>query len=194
MSTTEHQPASQALSFFGEFRQKLDGLTAEAWTQYGSQMQCKKGCSMCCRGDFHISLVEAHQLRQSLLQLPAATKEILLQNLSNFTPERCPLLDDKGACQAYEDRPLLCRVFGYPIRIPASGKQNEHIATCELNFQDQQNTEFQAQCFDKATIQDVLNQISELFLNETHGENRSKELPIFTVAEVLQATLAPTIA
>jgi Fe-S-cluster containining protein len=31
----------------------------------------------------------------------------------------CPLLDDAGRCRVYEDRPLVCRLIGLPMRTPA---------------------------------------------------------------------------
>lgn len=31
----------------------------------------------------------------------------------------CPLLDDRGACRIYEDRPLVCRMIGLGIVTPA---------------------------------------------------------------------------
>jgi Fe-S-cluster containining protein len=33
--------------------------------------------------------------------------------------EPCPLLDDGGRCRLYEERPLICRMMGLPMRTPA---------------------------------------------------------------------------
>lgn len=33
--------------------------------------------------------------------------------------EPCPLLDDRGRCRVYADRPLVCRLIGLPMRTPA---------------------------------------------------------------------------
>ena len=44
--------------------------------------------------------------------------------------EPCPVLDPTtGTCDLYEDRPILCRTFGPPIRT-----EENNLATCELCF------------------------------------------------------------
>jgi Fe-S-cluster containining protein len=42
----------------------------------------------------------------------------------------CPALADDGACRIYENRPLVCRTFGLPIREGRDYLGQE----CELNF------------------------------------------------------------
>ncbi|HEX8152771.1 MAG TPA: YkgJ family cysteine cluster protein, partial [Thermoanaerobaculia bacterium] len=42
----------------------------------------------------------------------------------------CPNLDEQGACMIYEDRPLVCRTFGLPLR-----DAEKYLGdVCELNF------------------------------------------------------------
>ena len=33
--------------------------------------------------------------------------------------EPCPLLDERGRCRIYDDRPMVCRLIGLPMRSPA---------------------------------------------------------------------------
>ncbi|MEB3287072.1 MAG: YkgJ family cysteine cluster protein [Vampirovibrionales bacterium] len=170
------------------FRSQLDAMTQEAWERYGSQMACRVGCHQCCRGDFKISLIEANSLKQAFKKLPESKKRHIERQLQDLSPERCPLLDSEGACSVYADRPTLCRIFGFPIRLPETESQEEHITTCELNFQDSQQQAFSAKCFDQKAIQDVLEQLSRLFF--VASGNQAPEtayLPRFTVAEVLLA-------
>ena len=42
----------------------------------------------------------------------------------------CPALED-GACQIYENRPLMCRKYGMPLYNP---QKPEQVFACELNF------------------------------------------------------------
>ena len=53
---------------------------------------------------------------------------ILFEEFANDEP--CPVLDlDHGTCDLYEDRPILCRTFGPPMRTA-----EDNLATCELCF------------------------------------------------------------
>lgn len=57
---------------------------------------------------------------------------ILFEEFAN--DEACPVLDpENGTCDLYENRPVLCRTFGPPMRTPGDdGEVN--LATCELCF------------------------------------------------------------
>jgi Fe-S-cluster containining protein len=57
---------------------------------------------------------------------------ILFEEFANDEP--CPVLDpERGTCDLYEHRPILCRTFGPPMRTPGDdGEVN--LATCELCF------------------------------------------------------------
>jgi Fe-S-cluster containining protein len=57
---------------------------------------------------------------------------ILFEEFANDEP--CPVLDlDHGTCDLYEQRPILCRTFGPPMR--TDGDNGEiNLATCELCF------------------------------------------------------------
>lgn len=53
---------------------------------------------------------------------------ILFEEFANDEP--CPVLDlEQGTCDLYEDRPILCRTFGPPMRTA-----EDNLATCELCF------------------------------------------------------------
>jgi Fe-S-cluster containining protein len=53
---------------------------------------------------------------------------ILFEEFANDEP--CPVLDpDLGTCDLYENRPILCRTFGPPMRT-----EENNLATCELCF------------------------------------------------------------
>lgn len=182
---------SQSLKTYQDFRDKIDLLTQAAWEQYGSQMACKAGCFSCCRGDFKVSVVEAHSVREAVQTLSADKRAVIDQNLATLNPTRCPLLIDER-CSIYNERPVLCRIFGYPIRMttlsPIEGAEPiDHIATCEKNFTESQNREFEARCFDQKAIGNVLEAISRLYLAESNLTTLSdtNAPPVFTVAQAI---------
>jgi Fe-S-cluster containining protein len=113
-------------------------------------LQCGRGCSLCCYGLFEIGsgdvpviaegLEQMHPMRRkkiirralelsapNLRELAAEEKEAFFERTQS-TP--CPLLDESGACTMYEHRPLVCRTFGLPLR-----EGRKYIGDiCELNF------------------------------------------------------------
>ncbi len=186
-SPTEKTPTtggypSESLAAYRDFRQRLDGLIANAWAVYQDKMACKAGCFSCCRNDFRISLIEGFELRQAFQALPPAVQQMIMSQRAE--PERtlCPLLVD-GQCSVYESRPVLCRIFGFPV---SDGKT---IATCELNFTDDRTETFTAKAFDTQVLSETTQAISALYLTETgkQAEHTHEPPPMFRIEEVLQA-------
>ncbi len=106
---------------------------------------CKVDCDVCCRGTSLLSLlpVELIHMRQGLSILPKEIRDEIydrakrtvlksielgydLKKLSDVKPSEvmmemgssreaiCPFLIG-GVCSIYEHRPLICRVWGYPM-------------------------------------------------------------------------------
>jgi Fe-S-cluster containining protein len=117
-------------------------------------LQCGRGCSLCCYGLFEIGsgdvpliaegLAAMHPMRRKrvIRKASAILEESAHPNLRECSPaekeaffERtektpCPNLDDHGACMMYEHRPLVCRTFGLPLR-----EGRRYIGDiCDLNF------------------------------------------------------------
>jgi Fe-S-cluster containining protein len=113
-------------------------------------LQCGRGCSLCCYGLFEIGSGDVPVIAEGLEKLhPMRRKKIIRRALeieqlnlreassgekeayferTQSTP--CPNLDENGACMMYEHRPLVCRTFGLPLR---DGRK--YIGDiCELNF------------------------------------------------------------
>jgi Fe-S-cluster containining protein len=123
----------------------VDAAVADAARRAGSWLLCRLGCTDCCMGPFPISPLDAERLRNGLAQLaaidPVRARQITaraqaaaerLRNLSEMATENdpCPVLDPaSGACELYPFRPLVCRTFGPPLRMPEGG-----FAVCELCF------------------------------------------------------------
>jgi Fe-S-cluster containining protein len=117
-------------------------------------LQCGRGCSLCCYGLFEIGSGDVPLIAEGLEAMhPMRRKKVIRRaleivessrhpNLRECSPEEkeaffertaatpCPNLDDRGACMMYESRPLVCRTFGLPLR-----EGRKYIGDiCELNF------------------------------------------------------------
>jgi len=127
---------------------------------YPGQMQCRKGCFLCCSQMFRITLIDAAVVSRAIKMLdPEARKKMqertrqYIRKKEKMVLERakdmnldddsevptiglrlpCPALSEKGDCGIYESRPIVCRKFGMPIYDP---KKPDELQTCELNFRE----------------------------------------------------------
>lgn len=119
-------------------------------------LQCGAGCSLCCYGLFEIGSGDVPMIAEGLERLhPMRRRKVILRaleivessahpNLRECSPEEkeaffdrthstpCPNLDAEGLCMMYEQRPLVCRTFGLPLR-----EGRKYLGdVCELNFND----------------------------------------------------------
>jgi Fe-S-cluster containining protein len=119
-------------------------------------LQCGRGCSLCCYGLFEIGAADIPMLAEGLEKLhPMRRRKIVRRaaeivaeshhpNVRELTPPQkdeffnrtasvaCPNLNESGECMIYEHRPLVCRTFGLPLR-----EGDDYLGgICELNFND----------------------------------------------------------
>jgi len=119
-------------------------------------LQCARGCSLCCYGLFEIGAADIPVLSEGLEALhPMRRRKIVRRaaeiiaesrhpNLresnplekheffSRTAPVACPNLNDSGECMVYEHRPLVCRTFGLPLR-----EGDRYLGdVCDLNFNE----------------------------------------------------------
>lgn len=111
---------------FESARQTLDKNVGQLYEQYGSMMECRKGCNQCCIDNFNIRYIEAVIVLMAVTSLPPETVSPILANLQDPNRTQCPLLID-GGCSIYESRPFMCRAFGLVL------KHGERYGACELN-------------------------------------------------------------
>jgi Fe-S-cluster containining protein len=122
--------------------------------EQASNLQCGRGCSLCCHGLFEIGAADIPLLAEGLGKLDGRTRNGIVgrarkivekyehPNLRECSPEEkeeffdrsdsvpCPNLSPEGACLVYESRPLICRTFGLPLR-----NAETYIGdVCGLNF------------------------------------------------------------
>lgn len=133
---------------------RADAFFREVMREQPQNLQCGRGCSLCCHGLFEIGsadvpllaegLASAHPSRRKAIirraaEIVAASQHPNLREASTLAKEEffnrtadvpCPSLNDRGECQLYEHRPLVCRTFGLPLR-----NGDEYFGdVCELNF------------------------------------------------------------
>ena len=136
--------------------ERADEFFASVAARQPQNLQCGRGCSLCCYGLFEIGsadvpliadgLARRHPMRRR--KIIRRAKEIIAESghpdLRECSPIEkqqfftrtasvpCPNLSDAGECMIYESRPLVCRTFGLPVR---DGER--YIGDiCELNFND----------------------------------------------------------
>jgi len=143
MSDSYRKILDRADSFFDHVARRLP-----------DQLECRRGCTMCCHGLFEIGTADVSLVADGIRSLdPAVRTEVVRRsrhlvdslgqpNLRDCSPEEkstffdraesvpCPALDDTGSCLIYEHRPIVCRTFGLPLREGSSYLGQE----CELNF------------------------------------------------------------
>jgi Fe-S-cluster containining protein len=150
-----------------------------------AQLQCGKGCSLCCHGLFEIGsgdlaviaagLEKLHPMRRRRIvrRAMALMEEFAHPDLRECSPEEkeaffersqsapCPNLDESGACLMYDDRPLVCRTFGLPIR-----EADDYIGDiCELNFTESTAEERMSAAWDLEN-EDIAGQDEEFTIPE----------------------------
>lgn len=119
-------PADAALDQLGA---RVDAFFARVMAAHPGQMQCRRGCAMCCHPHLHLLPVEWGRVREAVLALPEAHRARIARNAMQASPTRCALLDDDSSCMVFGARPMVCRSHGLPLR------QGPARVTCELNFQ-----------------------------------------------------------
>lgn len=134
--------------------EEADAFFGRQLLEQPGNLQCGKGCSLCCYGLFEIGAGDVATIADGLAALhPMRRAKIIRKALETIEstghpdlrdgdPEEkaafferagavpCPVLDESGACMMYDHRPLVCRTFGLPLR-----EGPAYIGDiCELNF------------------------------------------------------------
>ena len=142
---------------YQELIDEIDKEITRIRNEYG-RYPCPPDCFQCCSNTstIPISEVEARDLKKGLDKLPQEIREHIRQKAERtikeleakgYTPENmvkdtgmkaidvvkgsslgeCPMLIG-GVCSVYEHRPVICRVWGYPI------DNGKNLACCKKTF------------------------------------------------------------
>lgn len=118
-----------AFDYYHRAIETLDKQASLLQDEFQPYLQCKKGCSSCCKNtQFKIRYIEALQLAEGFATLPAGKQQAVVENIERESSD-CPFLLD-NCCSVYDYRPVLCRAFGLLIQI------GEMLGTCDLNFRN----------------------------------------------------------
>ncbi len=145
-----------------------DAFFAGVVREQPQNLQCGRGCSLCCYGLFEIGSADVPLLEEGLAKLHPARRKMIIRraaeivassrhpNLRECSPLEkeaffdrtasvpCPNLNDHGECMIYDSRPLVCRTFGLPLR-----NGDEYLGdVCELNFTAASDEEKRAASWD----------------------------------------------
>jgi len=75
--------------------------------RHAERLQCRLGCSACCKDDLTVFEVEAELIA-------ARHPEVLKQ--APHPAGACAFLNSEGSCRVYASRPYVCRTQGLPLR------------------------------------------------------------------------------
>ena len=140
---------------------RADAFFGGVMREQPQNLQCGRGCSLCCYGLFEIGsgdvpvlaegLEKLHPMRRKMIirravEIVASSRHPNLRECESIEKEAffertastpCPNLDDNGACMVYDARPLVCRTFGLPLR-----NADAYLGdVCELNFTEANDDE-----------------------------------------------------
>ncbi len=159
---------TSTMSDYRKILARADAHFSSVMREQPRNLQCGRGCSLCCYGLFEIGSGDVAMVAEGLASLhPQRRKKVIRRaleivgltnhpNLRECSPEEkerffeesdslaCPNLDDSGACLIYENRPLVCRTFGLPLRDGARYLGD----ICDLNFGDSTKKERDAAAWD----------------------------------------------
>jgi Fe-S-cluster containining protein len=145
------------LDAYREILRRIDSKFHQIRSLHGRQMQCGKGCAMCCHGLFDISLADAVGVAEGFATLSPATQAQVLRRAETVQnsiglhlmerddprtdqvadsfaePPSCPMLGPSNECLIYDQRPLACRLEGLPM---VDKRDGLFADWCELNFVD----------------------------------------------------------
>lgn len=124
------------LTPYYSLRKEIDSLCESLEKVHEKQLNCKKGCDLCCMA-ISVFPVEFYAIKaeldlESLSGLPVPKDEV-----------QCRFLVDHS-CTIYQSRPVICRTHGLPLLYMGMDSDEYELSLCELNF-----TEYDFEDFDE---------------------------------------------
>jgi Fe-S-cluster containining protein len=148
----------ELFSKYSAYAHKADILFKTIQEKYPDSVRCRIRCCDCCHAVFGILPIEAafinyhfnrleRKVRRDVLRRAEKAEEEMLKakdRLKVFEDKpgmkvyglgkqrvRCPFLSDQEACVFYENRPIICRIYGVPYSLKVGKK--EHSYVCNLS-------------------------------------------------------------
>ncbi len=181
----------EAFAEYEALNARVEAFQARVRERYPGQIECRAGCSECCRKipRLILSPAEAFYLREQLRRLPAEEQSRLGRDSRRAMPP-CPILSD-DACRLHQNRPLLCRTYGFPNFSPQLLQIGQPALNyCYKNFTGLANPNaLESGCvmnIDRVT--EELWEVNRRFVQERWGVPFDRRMAI-TIQQVLQGAL-----
>lgn len=161
---------SPAVARLAELRAKVDAFCARVADRYPGALACGPGCADCCRRELTVTAVEAVGIVEVVAAAPPARRAELARRAREGAP--CVALDPDGRCSVYEERPIVCRSHGVPIRFTSRAEGGNRalpvIDACPKNFTGMELASLDpGVLLDQETLSVILGSVDALFAAET---------------------------
>ena len=197
---------------FGKYLQevrKADYLFKTIQGKYPSSVRCRIHCCDCCRAVFGVFPIEAAYIHNHFNRLDRKIRRDVLRGAEKAEAEmlkakdklqvfddkpqmkvyglgkqrvRCPFLSENEECVFYENRPIICRIYGIPFSLN-DGKKEKAYACGLSGFQE--SVAYPTVKLDKI-YQELCNLSKELFTEAGYIQPEKKANLMLPLSRVLR--------
>lgn len=107
-----HTPYPPLAELWDEVHAAFDRV----FTRHPAALACRAGCADCCVAGLSINQVEADAILGWLDTISAEERAHIAELVARPQESSCVLLNADMGCSIYPARPVICRVFGIPMR------------------------------------------------------------------------------
>jgi Fe-S-cluster containining protein len=149
-------------SEYANIARKADYLFRSIQEKYPASVKCRVRCCDCCHAIFGVFPIEAAYINSRFSRLERKARRDVLRRAEKAEAEmlkakerlkvfeedpkmkvfglgkqrvRCPLLQDSEECALYENRPIICRVYGVPYTLKKGDKEVSYVCGVS-NFEE----------------------------------------------------------
>ena len=147
---------------YEDIARKADLLFKTIQEKYPASVKCRVRCCDCCHAIFGVLPIEAAHINHHFNRLDRKVRRDALRRAEKAEAEmlkakdrlkvfednpkmkvfglgkqrvRCPLLQDSEECALYENRPIICRVYGVPYTLKKDDKELSYVCGIS-NFEE----------------------------------------------------------
>lgn len=161
---------------YKKLRDQIDLRIAELEKEHNAHLNCKAGCSMCCR-EYAILPIEFDYIKEQI------SGETSIVYNDSYGKDECPFLVN-NRCSIYSNRPFICRSHGLPILY--MGEEAWELSACELNFTKVADDYFTMEnTYAQDTINSKLYMLNSSYLEETNKEDQTRN-PLISIQQLIQ--------
>jgi len=144
----------ELFSEYSTFARKADLAFKSIQEKFPMSVKCRVRCCDCCHAIFGVFPIEAAYINHHFNRLERKARRDVLRRAEKAEAEmlkakdklkvfeddpkmkvfglgkqrvRCPLLQDSEECVLYENRPIICRVYGVPYSLKKDKKELSYV-------------------------------------------------------------------